>query len=807
MTIQSQTRKTAVFAGNSITTTFAFTFKVFDADEVYVVKANSAGVETVLTLTTDYTVSLNADQNSNPGGSITLVSALPTGETMIISSTVEYLQTVDLTNQGGFYPSVINTALDRLTILTQQLKEEVDRSAKLSITSEADAETLVSNINTLATNLDDLTTIVNNIADIVTCATDLDGSDTIGTTATNISNVNTVAGISGNVTTVAGISSNVTTVAGVASNVTTVAGIASDVSTVAADSADIQTVAADGTDIGTVATNIANVNTVGGISANVTTVAGIASDVTTVAADGTDIGTVATNIANVNAVGAISGNVTTVAGIASDVTTVAADGTDIGTVATNIANVNTVAGISSDVTTVAADGTDIGLVAGVSSDVSTVAGQISPTNNIGTVSGIAANVSTVAGISGNVTTVAGIASDVTAVAADATDIGTVASNIADVNTVAGDIAQIITTANDLNEAVSEIETVANNISIIDTVGTNITNVNTVAGISTDVTTAANNVTDISNFADIWYGPAASAPSTRADGGALQAGDMYFNTSDNQAKVYDGSGFISMGSTVNGTADRFKYVATASQTTFSGSDANGNTLAYDAGYIDVYLNGVHLDPTDYTATSGTSIVLASGAALSDELYIVAYGTFVLNSTVIDDITDVTVTSVADNEVLAYDSGTSKWINQTAAEAGLATTSDVANSSNWDTAYGWGDHGAQGYATTAATVAKTATTGSGALPSGTTAERDGSPSAGYIRFNSDLTSFEGYNGSAWGSIGGGASGGGSDGVFYENDQTVTTNYTLTSNKNAMSTGPITIDSGVTVTIPTGSRWVVI
>jgi hypothetical protein len=108
-----------------------------------------------------------------------------------------------------------------------------------------------------------------------------------------------------------------------------------------------------------------------------------------------------------------------------------------------------------------------------------------------------------------------------------------------------------------------------------------------------------------------------------------------------------------------------------------------------------------------------------------------------------------------------------------------------------------------------VTKTSATGSAEVPSGTTAQRDGSPSAGYLRFNTTDTSFEGYDGSAWGAIGGGggATGGGSDQVFYENGQTVTTNYTLTSNTNAMSTGPLTINSGVSVTVPSGSRWVVL
>jgi len=100
----------------------------------------------------------------------------------------------------------------------------------------------------------------------------------------------------------------------------------------------------------------------------------------------------------------------------------------------------------------------------------------------------------------------------------------------------------------------------------------------------------------------------------------------------------------------------------------------------------------------------------------------------------------------------------------------------------------------------------TTGALTIPDGTEAER---PTAvtGMIRFNTDITQFEGYNGSSWSSIGGGATGGGADTVFFENSQTVTTNYTLTTNKNAVTAGPITINSGVTVTVPSGQSWVIV
>lgn len=106
-----------------------------------------------------------------------------------------------------------------------------------------------------------------------------------------------------------------------------------------------------------------------------------------------------------------------------------------------------------------------------------------------------------------------------------------------------------------------------------------------------------------------------------------------------------------------------------------------------------------------------------------------------------------------------------------------------------------------------IPKTSTTGSAQIPVGTEAQRDGTPSAGYFRFNTDSDKFEGYNGTAWGSVGGGATGGGGDEIFIENGQVVTANYTLASNRNAGTFGPISINSGVTVTISSGATWTVV
>jgi hypothetical protein len=100
-----------------------------------------------------------------------------------------------------------------------------------------------------------------------------------------------------------------------------------------------------------------------------------------------------------------------------------------------------------------------------------------------------------------------------------------------------------------------------------------------------------------------------------------------------------------------------------------------------------------------------------------------------------------------------------------------------------------------------------TGQVALPVGTTGQRSATPLSGMIRYNTTFGQYEGYSASGWSQIGGGATGGGGDTVFVENGRTVTTNYTLSTNKNAESVGPITVNSGITVTIPSGARWVVL
>lgn len=386
------------------------------------------------------------------------------------------------------------------------------------------------------------------------------------------------------------------------SGTTTVAGIAADIETLA----DIEdgTIATDA--ISDLAAIASDVTTAAGITSNITTVAGISSDVTAVAADATDIGTVATNISSVNTVATNIADVVTVANdlneAISEIETAANDlneaTSEIDTVATNIANVNAVGAIDSDVTTVAGIAANVTTVAGISADTTTVAGVAS---NVTTVAGVTANLGTVAGISSDVTTVAGISANVTTVAGDSADIATVAGISSDVSAV--------------------------------------------SAVASNVTTVANNLTNVNNFADTYF-VGATTPSSPT------TGDLWFDTTANTMKVYGSSGFQNAGSSVNGTAERNTYTATAGQTSFAAT--------YDAGYVDVYLNGVKLiDGTDFTATSGTAVVLSTGAALNDTVDIVAYGTFELSNFSINDANDVNTSGITNGQVLAYNSTTSDF----------------------------------------------------------------------------------------------------------------------------------------------------
>lgn len=187
------------------------------------------------------------------------------------------------------------------------------------------------------------------------------------------------------------------------------------------------------------------------------------------------------------------------------------------------------------------------------------------------------------------------------------------------------------------------------------------------------------------------------------------------------------------------------------------------------------------------------------------YVIANGT---GAAVRSDLNDALAAIVSNNSGATAPATTYAYMWWPDTTTGLLKQRNAANSA-WITigtlsTTAWGLASLAGATFTGDVVLNTTTALK--LPIGTTAERP-TGANGLVRYNSSLTTFEGYKNGAWGAIGGGATGGGSDDAFYENTQTITTNYTITTNKNAMSAGPITINAGIIVTIPSGSTWSIV
>lgn len=136
MSVSSTVRIAGPFTGSGAVSTFPFPFIVFETSDLLVVAVNVAtGVQSTLELNTDYTATLNANQDYNPGGSITLSAGpLAQGYSLAISTDIAQLQGTELTNQGGFYPEVLTNAFDLLTILIQQMQELLNRTMSFPIT-------------------------------------------------------------------------------------------------------------------------------------------------------------------------------------------------------------------------------------------------------------------------------------------------------------------------------------------------------------------------------------------------------------------------------------------------------------------------------------------------------------------------------------------------------------------------------------------------------------------------------------------------------------------------------------------------
>ena len=315
--------------------------------------------------------------------------------------------------------------------------------------------------------------------------------------------------------------------------------------------------------------------------------------------------------------------------------------------------------------------------------------------------------------------------------------------------------------------------------------------------ATSATGAASSATSATSSASTATTKASEA-STSATGAASSATSA---TSSASSATSSASSATSSASTATTKASEASTSASTATTKASAASTSATAAATSAT----------ASATSATASASSATASAASAAAAaatkdsiDEFYLGAQSS---NPTVDNNGDAVTAGdwyfNTSANETRIYNG--SAWQVTAISTAGLMTVannlSDVASASTSRTNLGLGTA-----ATTAATayVAQTGTTASASIPAGTTGQRDVSPANGMFRYNSTLSEFEGYADSAWGSIGGGASAGG---AIYENSNAVAANYTLTSGTNGMSVGPITIASGVTVTVPSGANWVVL
>ena len=226
--------------------------------------------------------------------------------------------------------------------------------------------------------------------------------------------------------------------------------------------------------------------------------------------------------------------------------------------------------------------------------------------------------------SAGLATVSGLSTEIQALGAISSDLTNLNSNISTISTVNSNLSTIT----NVNTNMSAITTVNSNLSAINTANSNSTAITNVGNNIANVNQVASNLSAVNDFANIYLGASSSAPTQDPDGSALDDGDLYFDSTSNQLKVYaTGSGWQNAGSSVNGTSKRYKFTVSGTPTTLSGNDDNSESLTYDAGFIDVYKNGVKMvNGADVTVTSGSSIVFASALANGDIVEAIAFGTF-------------------------------------------------------------------------------------------------------------------------------------------------------------------------------------
>ena len=469
------------------------------------------------------------------------------------------------------------------------------------------------------------------------------------------------------------------------------------------------------------------------------------------------VATVGGSIANVNIVGAAVANVNTVAGNITSVNTVAGNNANVTKVAAVDAKVTTVANSDASVTTVADSIASVNTTAAAIANVNTTAGSI---GNVGTVATNIANVNAVAGNNTNITAVSGNAANINSAVANASNINAAVSNAAHISTVAGNTANVtkvaaidtnVTTVANNDANVTTVAGVSGNVTTVAGIATNInavvanaTNINTVAGVNADVTTVATNIAAVLDASNQAAGAAASAVSA-----------------------------ASSAATAAALLDNFDDRYLGAKASDPATDNDGNALIVGA----LYFNTTDGVMSIYTASGWIAASSASVGTLATYEFVATSGQTAFTGL---DANGITLSYTAPSLLVTLNGVRLRPGDDYTATDGVTVTLVTGATTGDELVID-----AFGNFLVADVVSRA---------SGGTFQ-----AAVNVLGNMDATSF---------TVGGAPlEAGAKNGIFWENEQTITSDYTITAGRNAGTFGAVTIASGVTVTVPTGSRWVIV
>ena len=599
--------------GVTRTSPFPTGFVFFESSDINVfVDGVARTFDSTTSNTTQFTVS---GGNGSTGSVTTTVTGATGGSTVIITRDVEVKRIADFPSSGAFEISKLNTELDTIVTMIADADDENTRALRLKNNDDAVDLTLPLKANRLGTVLGfnattgaaeagPTITAVQSLADVTTSINLLGTTDAVADMNLLATTANVTAmghlGTSANVTAMGhlGTSANVTAMGhlGTSSNVTNMASLGT--------SANV--------------TNMATL-TASGVIANIATVAGINTEISNVSGVSTNVQLLGTSdaVADMNTLAAISSDITSLANSLEKTYTVTVANPGSGNVfVLDSANAPAIEMFRGNTyifnqTDASNDGHPLVFKNGSS----------------------AYEVGVTYFLNGSATTQSNYVNTTTFNAGRSSGDRKIQIEVATTAPSSGLRYYCYVHGNGMGNTItvkdSNISLVAGSIANVNLVGGDITNVNNVAGSLTNIGTVASNLAGVNSFGER-YRIASSAPTS-----SLDVGDLYFDTTQNELKVYKSSGWAAAGSSVNGTSERFTYNITGTPTTLTGAsgtgfaEAGGKTLAYDAGFIDVYLNGVKMvNGTDVTVTSGSSVVFASALSNGDVVDIVTFGTFSL-----------------------------------------------------------------------------------------------------------------------------------------------------------------------------------